>query len=59
MLGLNKQPQAWHVERFVEEQQELLEAKGAWERLSEQSDVFFTIIRAEFDGHPLSMQLQI
>ncbi|KAF2234117.1 hypothetical protein EV356DRAFT_179874 [Viridothelium virens] len=54
MLGLKREtPESWHRERLTDELQEFQEAKGAVEKLSEESDVFFCISRARHDGFPL------
>ena len=54
LLGLSRKPtQSWHQDRLQEELQELRDAKTPLERLSETSDVFFTISRATYDGFPI------
>ncbi|TVY78187.1 hypothetical protein LSUE1_G006645, partial [Lachnellula suecica] len=53
MLGLQHQSPPWYRARLQEEQQEVLEAKTYTEKLSETSDVYFTIIRAKYDGFPI------
>ncbi len=54
LLGLARQsPAAWHEERLREERVELENAASAVERLSETSDVFFSISRARYDGYPV------
>ncbi|KAJ5244574.1 hypothetical protein N7489_004670 [Penicillium chrysogenum] len=50
-LNLPRQPQAsWHRDRLREELQELRLAKTHFSRLSEASDVIFSITRAQYDG---------
>lgn len=51
-----KSPKQWHLDRLRDEKQELLEARGPIDRLSEQSDVFFTIARANHDGFRIAEQ---
>ena len=54
LLGLSRKPtQSWHQERLLDELRELREAKTPVERISETSDVFFTISRAAYDGCPI------
>lgn len=53
MLGLKPQPPTWYAERLAEELQEAAEAKTRIEKLSETSDVYFSIIRAKYDGFPV------
>jgi hypothetical protein len=43
----------WYRDRLREELRERYAAQTAWERLSETSDVYFTILRAHRDKHPL------
>lgn len=51
MLNLPRQTQpSWHRDRLREELQERRHAETGWSRLSETSDVLFSIIRAEHDG---------
>lgn len=51
LLGLKRQvPRSWHVDRLREEKQELQEAVTLLEKLSEASDVLFSISRAQYDG---------
>lgn len=51
MLGLSRQsPPSWYRDRLREELQERRAAETILERLSETSDVFFTISRAQYDG---------
>lgn len=50
-MGLQRQvPCSWHGDRLREEEQELGEARTYLEKLSEASDVLFTISRAQHDG---------
>ncbi|KAF2137766.1 uncharacterized protein K452DRAFT_291345 [Aplosporella prunicola CBS 121167] len=54
MLGLARQsPLCWHRDRLREELQELRKANTPWQKLSETSDVFFSISRARYDGFPI------
>ncbi|KAK8063504.1 hypothetical protein PG996_008156 [Apiospora saccharicola] len=53
MLGLARHTPEWYRDRLREELQELRDAKGRWERLSETSDVMFAISRAQHDGFPV------
>ncbi|KAF9636602.1 hypothetical protein BFW01_g7498 [Lasiodiplodia theobromae] len=54
MLGLVRQsPASWHEDRLREEIQERDAAITLVERLSESSDVIFTISRAQYDGFPV------
>lgn len=56
-LGLPRNmPLSFHQERLAEELQEVLEAKTVIERLSETSDVLFTISRARYCGFPIREQ---
>lgn len=51
MLNLPRQSQAsWHRDRLREELQELRHAKTTVARLSESSDILFSITRAQYDG---------
>lgn len=51
MLNLPRQSQAsWHRDRLREELQELRHAKTTLARLSESSDILFSITRAQYDG---------
>lgn len=56
-LGLLRQvPRSWHCDRLREEEQELREACTYLEKISEASDVLFSISRARhgsFDIRPL------
>ncbi|KAI4150894.1 MAG: hypothetical protein LQ340_003831 [Diploschistes diacapsis] len=53
-LGLPSQtPSAWHEERLREELEECRAARTSLEKLSERSDVFFTISRARHGGFPI------
>ncbi|KAI9704997.1 MAG: hypothetical protein M1836_006777 [Candelina mexicana] len=54
MLSLRQMsPASWHHDRFREEIQECHEARTYIEKLSETSDVFFSISRAKHDGYPI------
>ena len=54
MLGLKQQsPPSWYRERIREELYERRTAKTWLERLSETSDVLFSISRARYDGFPV------
>jgi len=54
MLGLSRQsPPSWYRDRLREELQERRIAKTPWQKLSETSDVFFSISRAQYDGFPV------
>lgn len=54
MLGLSRQsPPSWYRDRIREELRERRAATTRWEELSETSDIFFCIIRAQNDGVPL------
>jgi hypothetical protein len=54
MLGLSKQsPPSWYRERLLEELRERQAATTRWQKLSETSDVFFSISRALHDGFPV------
>ncbi|KAH8814606.1 hypothetical protein DL96DRAFT_418333 [Flagelloscypha sp. PMI_526] len=54
MLGLSLQsPPSWYRDRLREELRERRTAATFLERLSESSDVYFSIIRARHDGFPL------
>lgn len=44
---------SWYRQRLYEELQERRAAKTFWRRLSETSDVFFSISRAQYDGFPV------
>ncbi|EED18670.1 conserved hypothetical protein [Talaromyces stipitatus ATCC 10500] len=51
VLGLQRQkPHSWHFDRLREEEQELREAQAYLEKISEASDVIFSISRAQHDG---------
>ncbi|KAF9072846.1 hypothetical protein BDP27DRAFT_1319500 [Rhodocollybia butyracea] len=51
MLGLQRQsPPSWYRDRVREELHERRTAKTTLQKLSETSDVFFAIIRANYDG---------
>ncbi|KAI1825050.1 hypothetical protein F4861DRAFT_221276 [Xylaria intraflava] len=51
LLNLPRQsPPTWYRDRYEEELVELREAKGFLAKLSEESDVFFALSRADFDG---------
>lgn len=54
LLGLARQsPRSWYRDRICEELRERRTARSKWEKLSETSDVFFSIIRAQYDGYPV------
>lgn len=53
MLNLRRYPPSFHRERLAEELAEVAKATGLINRLSETSDVLFTISRARFEGHPV------
>lgn len=54
MLRLARQsPPSWYRNRLREELRERQAAVTAWEKLSESSDVLFSILRARHDGHPI------
>lgn len=54
MLGLSRQsPPSWYRDRLREELRERRVAKTRWHKLSEASDVFFSSIRAQYDGVPV------
>jgi hypothetical protein len=54
MLSLTRQsPPSWYRDRLREELQELGATKTPWQKLSETSDVFFCVIRAQYDGFPV------
>lgn len=54
MLGLPQQsPPTWYRDRLREELRERQKATTPWKRLSETSDVLFSISRASFDGFPI------
>jgi hypothetical protein len=54
MLGLSRQsPPSWYRDRLLEELRERRNAETFWEKLSETSDVFFSISRARYDGVPV------
>ncbi|KAI1824264.1 hypothetical protein F4861DRAFT_270598 [Xylaria intraflava] len=54
ILNLPRQtPATWYRDRYNEELVEFHQANTFVERLSEQSDVFFAISRAEYDGFPI------
>ena len=56
MLGLSKQfPPSWYRDRLVEELRERRAAKTTIEKLSETSDVFFSLSRARHDGFPVRL----
>ena len=53
MLNLQRQPLAsWHRARLREELRERRLAETSWQKLSETSDVLFSITRAQYDGFP-------
>lgn len=47
-------PESWHRERLAEEQVEAVEAPTPLKRLSETSDIFFTITRARINGFDIA-----
>ena len=54
VLDLPKQtPPSWYSDILAGELQELREATTPIEKLSETSDVFFSIMRAKYDGYPI------
>ncbi|KAG0636936.1 hypothetical protein HOY80DRAFT_975228 [Tuber brumale] len=54
MLGLARQsPPSWYRDRLREELRERRTAKTPWLKLSETSDVLFSISRARYDGFPV------
>ncbi|KAH8589267.1 hypothetical protein B0O99DRAFT_637237 [Bisporella sp. PMI_857] len=54
LLGLARQsPRSWYRDRIREELRERHNAKTLCQKLSETSDVFFSIIRARHDGFPI------
>ncbi|KHN94157.1 uncharacterized protein MAM_07997 [Metarhizium album ARSEF 1941] len=53
LLGLSSQRPPWYRARLREELAERREARTALARLSETSDVFYTLGRARHDGYPL------
>ena len=54
MLRLAQQsPPSWYRNRIREELRERRAAHTAWQKLSETSDVFFSILRAQHDGYPI------
>lgn len=54
MLGLSRQsPPSWYRDRIREELRERRTAITPWQKLSETSDVFFSISRAQYDGFPV------
>ena len=54
MLGLSRQtPPSWYKDRLREELREYRLAKTPCQKISEASDVFFSSIRAQYDGFPV------
>ena len=54
MLGLSRQsPPSWYRDRLQEELRERRTANTFWRKLSESSDVFFSLSRAQHDGFPV------
>lgn len=54
MLGLSLQsPPSWYRDRLREELFERRKATKFLHRLSETSDVYFSVIRARYDGYPI------
>ena len=54
MLNLQRYPLPFHRARLAEELAEVDAATGVINRLSETSDVLFTISRSSFEGHPVA-----
>lgn len=53
MLSLQRQSHlSWHRDRLREELRERRLAETGWQKLSETSDVLFSITRAQYDGFP-------
>ncbi len=52
LLGLSQQSRRWYRDRIREELQERRQATTRLRKLSETSDVFFSISRARHDGFP-------
>ncbi|KAH8705190.1 hypothetical protein BGW36DRAFT_367049 [Talaromyces proteolyticus] len=54
-LSLSRQtPESWHQYRLMEEQQECHDADTLLLKLSETSDVLFSISRARYDGYDIA-----
>ena len=54
MLGLSRQtPSSWYRDRLREELREYQLAKTPCQKISEASDIFFSVIRAQYDGLPV------
>jgi hypothetical protein len=53
MLALPRQPPTWYRAGLQEEEQELEEANTFVDKLSESSDVYFVLVRAQYDGFPI------
>ena len=54
MLGLSRQsPPCWYRDRLREELREYRLAKTPCQKISEASDVFFSALRAQYDGFPV------
>ncbi|KAF1809494.1 hypothetical protein P152DRAFT_468344 [Eremomyces bilateralis CBS 781.70] len=54
MLGLSRQtPPSWYRDRVREELQERRSAESFCQKVSETSDVFFPLSRAQYDGFPV------
>ncbi|CAM1502317.1 Fc.00g043010.m01.CDS01 [Cosmosporella sp. VM-42] len=54
LLDLPRQsPPSWYRDRLMEELYERRTAITFWNKLSETSDVFFSLSRAKYDGYPL------
>lgn len=51
ILNLTRQKPSWYGDRLLEERTEVGEANTFIEKLSETSDIYFTIIRANYDGY--------
>jgi hypothetical protein len=54
ILGLPRQsPPSWYQDRLRDELREFRLSNMPWQKLSETSDVFFSISRAQYDGFPV------
>ena len=54
MLGLPQQsPLSWYQDRLQEELHEQQTATTSWQRISETSNILFSISRANFNGFPI------
>ncbi|KAI2637444.1 uracil phosphoribosyltransferase-domain-containing protein [Xylaria nigripes] len=55
LLALPRQsPPSWYQDRYREEVAEFHEATTTLQKLSEESDVFFALSRAQYDGFPVA-----